>query len=108
MGDLLAKSEIVLTRAGMGIIGELSVLKKDSILVPLPGTHQEDNAKFIHENNATNFVSQDFLKNQGIEWWNFYTKHRIRGEMGRKLHKLFPEKGTKEFAQFVFEILNKD
>jgi len=108
MGDLIAKSEIVLTRAGMGIIGELSVLKKDSILVPLPGTHQEDNAKFIHENHATNFVSQDFLKNQGIEWWYFYTKHRIRGEMGRKLHKLFPEKGTKEFAQFVFEILNKD
>ena len=56
MGDLLAKSEIVLTRAGMGIIGELSVLKKDSILIPLPGTHQEDNARFIHEKNATNFA----------------------------------------------------
>ena len=48
MGDLINRSEIVLSRAGMGIVGELSVLKKDSILVPLPGTHQEDNAKFIH------------------------------------------------------------
>ena len=107
MGDLLAKSDIVLTRAGMGIIGELSVLKKDSILIPLPGTHQEENARFIHENNATNFVTQDCLINQGIEWWNFYLKLRISGEMGKKLFNLFPESGTKEFAKFVFEIINK-
>jgi UDP-N-acetylglucosamine:LPS N-acetylglucosamine transferase len=35
------------TRAGLGILGELAVLQKDTVLIPLPGTHQEDNALLI-------------------------------------------------------------
>ena len=69
MGDLLAKSEIVLTRAGMGIIGELAVLKKDSVLIPLPGTHQEENARLLQQNKAGVFVSQEHLEAEGINWW---------------------------------------
>ena len=43
MGDLLARSDIVITRAGMGILGELSVLAKDALVIPMAGTHQEIN-----------------------------------------------------------------
>ena len=107
MGDLINRSEIVLSRAGMGIVGELSVLKKDSILIPLPGTHQEENAKFIHSKNATNFISQENLENLGKEWWNIFINQRIPGENGERLKNLFPIGGTKEFANFVFEIINQ-
>ena len=107
MGDLIKRSDIVLSRAGMGIVGELSVLKKDSILIPLPGTHQEDNAKFIHSKNATNFISQENLTFQGLEWWENYLKERIPGDNGEKLKHLFSDGGTKEFVQVVFEIINK-
>ncbi|HBL55468.1 MAG TPA: UDP-N-acetylglucosamine--N-acetylmuramyl-(pentapeptide) pyrophosphoryl-undecaprenol N-acetylglucosamine transferase [Deltaproteobacteria bacterium] len=107
MGDLLAKSEIVLTRAGMGIIGELAVLQKDTVLIPLPGTHQEDNAKIIQENNAAEFVSQEVLATMGIKWWNNFLELRVPGEMGKRLHKLLPDGGTKDFAQLIFEITDK-
>ena len=43
MGDLLARSDLVITRAGMGILGELSVLAKDALVIPMAGTHQEIN-----------------------------------------------------------------
>ena len=40
MGDLLARSQLIITRAGLGILGELAILGKDVILVPLPNSHQ--------------------------------------------------------------------
>ena len=107
MGDLLAKSEIVLTRAGMGILGELAVLQKDTVLIPLPGTHQEENALLIKENDAAEYVSQQVLATEGINWWNNFLEKRVPGAMGKKLHKLLPEGGTKDFAKLVFELSGK-
>ena len=104
MGDLLAKSEIVFTRAGMGIIGELAFLKKDSVLVPLPGTHQEENAILFHQNKAAVLVSQKNLEADGINWWGEFMQGRIPGEMGRRLHQMLPCGGTKDFAKLIFEI----
>ncbi len=107
MGDLLARSEIVITRAGMGILGELAVLKKDTILIPLPGTHQEENARLIKENCASEYVSQHVLATEGIMWWENFFRNRVPGEMGRKLHNLFPDGGTKDFAKLVVDIIMK-
>ena len=104
MGDLLAKSEIVITRAGMGIIGELAFLKKDSVLVPLPGTHQEENAMLLQQNKAAVFVSQKQLEGEGINWWEKFMQDRIPGEMGRRLHQMLPDGGTKDFAKLILEI----
>lgn len=107
MGDLLAKSEIVLTRAGMGILGELAVLQKDTILIPLPGTHQEDNARLIQGNNAAEVVSQEVLATDGIKWWKKFLEKRVPGEMGKELNKILPNGGAKEFAELVIQIILK-
>jgi UDP-N-acetylglucosamine--N-acetylmuramyl-(pentapeptide) pyrophosphoryl-undecaprenol N-acetylglucosamine transferase len=39
-----AAASLVVTRAGMGVLSELSALGKPAIIVPMPGSHQEDNA----------------------------------------------------------------
>lgn len=51
MNEALDKAEVVITRAGLGIISELSVLGKPAILIPLAGP-QEENAHFLEEKNA--------------------------------------------------------
>ena len=107
MGDLIAKSEIVFTRAGMGIIGELAVLKKDSVLVPLPGTHQEENALVLEQNKAAVFVSQKYLEAEGINWWKKFLQDRIPGEMGRRMNQMLTDGGTKEFAKLILKIAEK-
>ena len=107
MGDLIAKSEIVMTRAGMGILGELAVLQKDTVLIPLPGTHQEENALLIKENKAAEYVSQQVLSTEGINWWDNFFEKRVPGEMGKKLHKLLPDGGTKDFVKLVFDLSGK-
>ncbi|MBI2482587.1 glycosyltransferase [Candidatus Uhrbacteria bacterium] len=40
-------ADVVVSRAGMGTVTELGVLGKVMVLVPMPGTHQEDNAAAI-------------------------------------------------------------
>lgn len=39
-----AVADVVVTRAGMGVLTELAALGKPAIIVPMPGSHQEDNA----------------------------------------------------------------
>ncbi len=47
-----AVADVVVARAGMGTLTEISALKKPSILVPMPNSHQEDNAKVFAESGA--------------------------------------------------------
>jgi len=62
--DLLAAmavSKVVVARPGLGTLTELSALKKASILVPMPNSHQEDNAKACADNQAAIYIEQKDL-----------------------------------------------
>jgi UDP-N-acetylglucosamine--N-acetylmuramyl-(pentapeptide) pyrophosphoryl-undecaprenol N-acetylglucosamine transferase len=58
MSELMRKSQIVVSRAGMNFLTELSYLGKPSILIPMPNTHQEENAKIFHEKRAAIVLDQ--------------------------------------------------
>jgi UDP-N-acetylglucosamine--N-acetylmuramyl-(pentapeptide) pyrophosphoryl-undecaprenol N-acetylglucosamine transferase len=45
MPHVLAAASVVVSRAGMGTLSELAALRKPTIVVPMPGTHQEANAQ---------------------------------------------------------------
>tara|TARA_B100000945_G_scaffold58265_2_gene43240 strand:- start:4005 stop:5099 length:1095 start_codon:yes stop_codon:yes gene_type:complete len=107
MGNLLAKSEIVFSRAGMGIIGELAYLRKDSVLIPIPGTHQEENALILQNNKAAVCVSQEHLETEGIKWWEKFILKRTPGEMGARLNRILPDGGTSDFAKMILDIAKK-
>jgi UDP-N-acetylglucosamine:LPS N-acetylglucosamine transferase len=51
MPALLASTNLVICRAGLGSISELSLLNKQTFLVPLPNSHQEQNAQLISQTN---------------------------------------------------------
>lgn len=52
---------LVISRAGMGVLTELSALAKPAIIIPIPGTHQEENAEYFEENNAAVVLNQNQL-----------------------------------------------
>jgi UDP-N-acetylglucosamine--N-acetylmuramyl-(pentapeptide) pyrophosphoryl-undecaprenol N-acetylglucosamine transferase len=61
MPHVLAAASVVVSRAGMGTLSELAVLGKPTIVVPMPGTHQEANARaFARAGGAITF-DQDTL-----------------------------------------------
>jgi UDP-N-acetylglucosamine--N-acetylmuramyl-(pentapeptide) pyrophosphoryl-undecaprenol N-acetylglucosamine transferase len=58
MADAIAAADVVLGRAGMGTISELSALGKPAIIVPLSPSPQEDNARILRDTRAAIVFSQ--------------------------------------------------
>ncbi|MBI5370334.1 UDP-N-acetylglucosamine--N-acetylmuramyl-(pentapeptide) pyrophosphoryl-undecaprenol N-acetylglucosamine transferase [Candidatus Uhrbacteria bacterium] len=59
MEDAYAAADLVLARAGMGTISELSALGKCAILIPLPHSAQRENAQAMEQGRAARVLDQD-------------------------------------------------
>jgi UDP-N-acetylglucosamine--N-acetylmuramyl-(pentapeptide) pyrophosphoryl-undecaprenol N-acetylglucosamine transferase len=62
--SVMAVSDIIVARPGLGTLTELSALKKASILVPMPNSHQEDNAQACADTGAAIYIEQKDLENK--------------------------------------------
>ena len=58
---LLACADIVVSRAGLGALTLLSSLAKPSIIIPIPHSHQEINAKYFQTKEAAIIADQESL-----------------------------------------------
>lgn len=61
MAQLLQAADLVVCRAGMGTLSELSATGSAALLLPLPGTHQELNAAELGRQGAARVVDQQTL-----------------------------------------------
>lgn len=66
MKNALAVSDLVVTRAGLSTLTELSALAKPSFIIPMPDSHQEENANEFFKNNAAAVASQKNLSPQNF------------------------------------------
>ncbi|MCU0679914.1 MAG: glycosyltransferase [Planctomycetes bacterium] len=77
---LIKEALVVVSRCGLSTLTELSAFAKTSILIPMPGSHQEDNARIFQEQKAAivldkesatkeNFIKvcQELLKNENLQ-----------------------------------------
>jgi UDP-N-acetylglucosamine--N-acetylmuramyl-(pentapeptide) pyrophosphoryl-undecaprenol N-acetylglucosamine transferase len=58
MGHVYAVTDLVITRAGMGTLTELAALSKPSVVVPIPGSHQAENARFFADQGAALYFEE--------------------------------------------------
>jgi UDP-N-acetylglucosamine--N-acetylmuramyl-(pentapeptide) pyrophosphoryl-undecaprenol N-acetylglucosamine transferase len=63
---ILRLAHLVVARAGLSTIAELSALAKPSIIIPMPYTHQEENAKILEEQNAAVVLVRDEATAQNL------------------------------------------
>lgn len=61
MIEVLHAADLVITRAGLGFLSELSYLGKPSIIIPMPDSHQEVNAEFFKNRKAAIVINQKDL-----------------------------------------------
>jgi len=57
----IAESSLVISRAGLSTLLELSFLKKPAIVIPIPSSHQEDNAEYLAAKKACFYFKQNEL-----------------------------------------------
>ncbi|MCD4694527.1 undecaprenyldiphospho-muramoylpentapeptide beta-N-acetylglucosaminyltransferase [bacterium] len=88
--EALEKSELVISRAGLGFLTELSYFGKPAILIPIPDSHQEDNAYIFKEKNAAIVLNQKELTSDnflsGIR--NMLEDENLRRELSNNIKKV--------------------
>ena len=58
MPDVYAVVDLVISRAGMGVLTELSILGKPAIIIPMPDSHQEINAQYFADKKAVILLNE--------------------------------------------------
>lgn len=98
MPDALALADVVVCRAGMGTISELSALAKPAIVIPIPDSHQEDNAAALDELAAAMVIRQAQTTPQMLlqTILSLLENPEDRRKLGARLHAALP---TTDVAQ---------
>lgn len=66
IADAYAAADLVVSRAGMGVLTELSVLGKPGILIPISDSHQQANAQYFAEQKAVVLLNQKNLTSETL------------------------------------------
>lgn len=112
MPDVLAASDIILSRAGANSIWEGAVLYKPMLLVPLCGNgtrgDQVDNAKFFEENNSALVLIGDDVTNENLKLsLEKMLNKEIRENLIENVKKLVGDKKpVEEIAKIIYKQIN--
>lgn len=109
--DLLAAADLVVSRCGLGALTEISALAKPAILIPIPHSHQEDNALLFKDREAGVILDQDTLsaRDLGKEINNLLTNSDLRGRLTHNVSKIMKPDGARNIASIIWEMIkNKD
>lgn len=58
LADAYVAADLVVSRAGWGTLGELAAVRKAALLVPLPDSPQEANARYLLDRNAADQLAE--------------------------------------------------
>lgn len=104
----LKLADIVLSRAGLSTITELSVLGKISVVVPMSGTHQEDNALILkYTSSAVVLGAEEFNPDdlpRIITSLKFNLAHQ--NLLKQKISMLFPKDAASKIAKIIIKQAN--
>lgn len=107
MADAYALSDVVVARAGMGTIAELVALKKPTVLIPIPHSHQEANARALEERGAAIVVKhltpQTLL--QAIE--KVLSDKNKQRELSENIGTLFPLNADERMVDDILSVIEK-
>jgi UDP-N-acetylglucosamine--N-acetylmuramyl-(pentapeptide) pyrophosphoryl-undecaprenol N-acetylglucosamine transferase len=106
MPDLLAAATVVVSRAGMGTLTELAVLRKPSVVIPMPGSHQLANAAAFGEVGAALVWQQAALTPDSFanELLALLEAPARLAELAERMGQAMPADATDRLARLVLEL----
>jgi UDP-N-acetylglucosamine--N-acetylmuramyl-(pentapeptide) pyrophosphoryl-undecaprenol N-acetylglucosamine transferase len=110
MQRALRLADVVITRAGLGTLSELSFLAKPIIIIPMPGTHQEDNADVFKINEAAIVLGQEKLKDSELikNVYDILNNKILRNKLSENIRKVIKVGADKKMAEIIIELINKN
>ncbi len=105
MADAYAVADVVVSRAGMGTISELVALGKPSIIIPIPGSQQEENAKALQAQEAAEVIYQMTPQVLLQAILKMVQSTAYRQEHAERIRRIFPVNADERIVHDALEIL---
>lgn len=104
---LMAASDLIVSRCGFGVLTEIAAFNKAAILIPMPHSHQEDNAAIFKVREAAVVMLQDDLNAEKLssEIKNILSDTKLRGRLSHNISKIMKPGAAQNIAAIVWEIL---
>ncbi|MBU2575545.1 UDP-N-acetylglucosamine--N-acetylmuramyl-(pentapeptide) pyrophosphoryl-undecaprenol N-acetylglucosamine transferase [Patescibacteria group bacterium] len=105
MFHVLCAADIVITRAGISILTELAYLSKPAIIIPMPGSHQEDNAFYVENEKAAIVYRQDKLDDRvARDVVNLINSADERARLSQAMGELMKKGGRERMIEIIESI----
>lgn len=107
---LLERAELVVSRAGLATISELSALGKASLLIPLPDSHQEDNANFLAQQEAALVLAEKNLKPENfVEAVKaILLDQKMRSHLSTQIKKIIKPGAKESFLMIIMSLVDHE
>lgn len=98
-----ALTEVVVSRAGMGVLSELATLGMPSIVIPMPNSHQEENAQALKDSEASAVLSEEELRTTSLVSYinELYEDNTRRNKLGANIKKVINVSGAEKITEII-------
>lgn len=107
MRDAYAATDVVICRAGFATLTELALLKKPAIVIPMPDSHQEANAKHLAEEKAVIYFDQRIATGAKLSKTvsDLMADPVGRELMAKRLNEILPATQEKKIEEIIDTLL---
>lgn len=104
-----AIADVILSRAGVGAITEISAAGLPAVIVPMPDSHQEENALYLHEKDAAEIYAQQLLDAKRLVYilvGLLYDGDRRAG-LSRNISEIMPHDAAERISAIIIELCTR-
>jgi len=107
MLQALKRADVVISRSGLGFLTELSYLAKPSILIPMPDSHQEDNAREFQRKDAALVLDQKKLTGPELAKTikKVITDKKLQKKLSQNIQTLIKPHAEKKLTNIIKQII---
>jgi len=104
---LLAAASLVVSRCGLATLTEMCALRKSAILIPIPSSHQEDNAQVFSDNQAAIVLEQNNLTSQKFkdEIMSLFSDQKKMLELSTNIDKIMRKEAASKMVEIIKSLL---
>ncbi|MCX6798262.1 MAG: glycosyltransferase, partial [Candidatus Falkowbacteria bacterium] len=104
---LMSRADLVISRAGLGVLTELSNLAKPTILIPLPDSHQEDNAAlWLSQEAAAVLKNGDLTPDKLVETVKeILSNEALRNHLSQNIKAILPAGATEALKLIIISLV---
>lgn len=108
--DVMKKVDLVVSRAGIGSISDLANLKKPAIIIPMPNSHQEDNARVLSDAGAAIVLEEGAITPDNFihNIRNIFSEDSLRKDLSEKIGVFMKRKGTENIIDMINKMLKNE